>query len=252
MGQVENCAACQYRTRPVFLLYTYGDNGTKEAGQVTLDDAAVPSGVDATVQSIATDYDDMGRVWTVTSYPGTGGTGTAVNQVEDSYNGWGILADEWQNPDGQVNPSSSPAVQYTYADGASGDVAAYLRAGAGDLSERPGDRLQLWCRQHLAAGSGGRNHVPALFHQRRQQRGDRCGLHLPGPRHDRHRGLQRPEQSGRHARRCARLLADELLRLRPLRPRANAVVGGRRQPRHGRGRNGLLASRPRGRRYRRG
>ena len=127
MGQVENCAACQYRTRPVFALYTYGDNGTKEAGQVTLDNAAVPSGVNATVQSIATDYDNMGRVWTVTSYPGTGGTGTAVNQVEDSYNGWGILADEWQNPDGQVNPSSSPAVQYTYADGASGDVAAYLR-----------------------------------------------------------------------------------------------------------------------------
>ena len=39
----------------------------------------------------------------------------------------GELAEEWQNPDGTVDPSGPAAVQYTYQDGASGSLAAYLR-----------------------------------------------------------------------------------------------------------------------------
>ena len=119
--------------RGVTHLYTYAPNAAPGAGQVTDDsvDLTNAPGVDNSVQSIATTYDDMGRVWTVTSYSGTGATGTVVNQVEDSYNGWGTLAEEWQNPDGQVE-TGSPAVQYVYEDGAppSGTnqgLAAYLR-----------------------------------------------------------------------------------------------------------------------------
>ena len=113
-------------------LYTYAPTPPR-GGQVTDDsvDLTNAPGVDNSVQSIATTYDNMGRVWTVTSYSGTGATGTVVNQVEDSYNGWGTLAEEWQNPDGQVE-TGSPAVQYVYEDGAppSGTnqgLAAYLR-----------------------------------------------------------------------------------------------------------------------------
>ena len=52
--------------------------------------------------------------------------------MEDSYDGWGNLADEWQNPAGSVNASGPATVQYTYDDGAprSGTnqgLAAYLR-----------------------------------------------------------------------------------------------------------------------------
>ena len=71
--------------RGVTHTYTYGANGTLGAGQVTLDSATIPSGslVDSTVQSIGTTYDDMGRMQTVTSYSGTDGGGTALNEVFD-------------------------------------------------------------------------------------------------------------------------------------------------------------------------
>ena len=112
---------------------------------MTLDLATIPSGslVDSTVQSIGTTYDDMGRVQFVTSYSGTDGGGTPLNEVFDAYDGWGNLAEEWQNPDGQftpagAQPSVAPTVEYTYADGASGGVAAYPAPGKRDLSKQPG------------------------------------------------------------------------------------------------------------------
>jgi hypothetical protein len=72
--------------------------------------------------------DDLGRVQFVTSYPYANGSGTPVNQVEDAYDGWGNLTQEWQSVSGPVNTSSTPSVQYIYADGSSGSaVAQYLR-----------------------------------------------------------------------------------------------------------------------------
>ena len=101
------------------------------AGRVILDSATIPTnstGVDQTVLSIGTSYDDLGRVQFVTSYPNANGTGTPVNQVEDQYDGWGNLSQEWQSSSSSVNMTTTPSVQYTYADGANGTgVAAYMR-----------------------------------------------------------------------------------------------------------------------------
>ena len=100
------------------------------AGQVVLDSATIPAastGVDQSVLSIGTTYDDLGRVQTVTSYSTTDGTGTPVNQVEDSYDGWGNLAEEWQSHAGAVDTSDPPSVEYTYLDGPTTGVAGYLR-----------------------------------------------------------------------------------------------------------------------------
>ena len=82
--------------------------------------------VDGSVRLIVTTYDDLGRVQTVTSYADTGMT-TIVNQVVDAYDGWGNLAQEWQNPAGAVDTSSTPSVQYVYSDGANSGVAGYVR-----------------------------------------------------------------------------------------------------------------------------
>ena len=81
--------------------------------------------VDDSVRRIGTSYDDIGRVQYVTSYSDTSGT-TAVNQVKYEYDSWGNLAKESQAHDGLVG-SGTPSVQYTYADGATGGVAKYVR-----------------------------------------------------------------------------------------------------------------------------
>ena len=110
--------------------YTYGPNATSGAEQLTLDSAVIPAGsaVDTTVQSIGTAYDDLGRVSTVTSYGGVEGPGSnVVNQVQDVYDGWGNVVQEWQASDGPLDetdptdPNYTPSVKYAYLDGASTD-----------------------------------------------------------------------------------------------------------------------------------
>ena len=79
--------------RGVLHTYTYGADTTSAAGQVVFRDSAVippDEGIATTVQSIATAYDDMGRVQTITSCTDTRGTlADAVNQVYDLYDGLG-------------------------------------------------------------------------------------------------------------------------------------------------------------------
>ncbi len=82
--------------------------------------------VDGTVRRISTAYDDVGRVHSITSYADTGGT-TVVNQVQEAYDGWGNLVQEWQNQTGAVVVGTTPSVQYVYDDGATGGVASHLR-----------------------------------------------------------------------------------------------------------------------------
>ena len=82
-----------------------------------LDSATIPAGstgVDQGVLSIGTAYDDLGRVQTVTSYPNADGTGTPVNQVQDAYDGWRNLVQEWQADNGAVDTDATPSVQYQY------------------------------------------------------------------------------------------------------------------------------------------
>ena len=111
--------------------YSYGESGTPAAGRPTRDDVTtIPggSGVDDSVLSIVTAYDDLGRVRLISSYSYVSGVGDPVNQIEEVYDGWGKLAVEYQSHVGAVDEGTTPAVQYTYADGA--DVngrAAFLR-----------------------------------------------------------------------------------------------------------------------------
>jgi hypothetical protein len=65
-------------------------------------------------------YDDLGRLETLSSYDNaTVGQGSVGNQVLYAYNGWGRLAQEYQEHDGAVNPYGDALyVSYDYADGA--------------------------------------------------------------------------------------------------------------------------------------
>ncbi len=55
------------------------------------------------------------------------GEGSVVNEVQYAYDSWGNLIEEWQSHDGAVDTQNTPAVQYTYQDGASGSTAKYVR-----------------------------------------------------------------------------------------------------------------------------
>ena len=84
--------------------------------------------VDDAILRISTTYDDIGRVHAVSSYDDPDpGEGSVVNEVQYAYNGWGNLIQEWQSHDGAVDTQNTPAVQYTYQDGASGSTAKYVR-----------------------------------------------------------------------------------------------------------------------------
>jgi RHS repeat-associated protein len=74
-------------------------------------------GVDGQVQRLETAYDTGGRPFLYTSKDGLG---NVVNQVQQVYNGLGQLITEYQAHYGPVDPSSTPAVQYTYSQMAGG------------------------------------------------------------------------------------------------------------------------------------
>ena len=61
-------------------------------------------------------YDVRGLVQNVTSYSDIAGE-ELVNEVQNVYNGFRQLVTQYQEHDGAVNTSTSPSVQYTYADG---------------------------------------------------------------------------------------------------------------------------------------
>lgn len=102
---------------------TYTDqNGTVHTytydplGRMTLDAATtLGTGVFNTVRSQGYAFDTAGRLFTATTYSNTGGT-TALNQVENLYNGLGQLTTQYQEHSGTVNTSTSQKVQYGYND----------------------------------------------------------------------------------------------------------------------------------------
>ena len=77
--------------------YTFDTAGRLSADTVNLTGVRSGQNVDDSVLRIGTTYDDMGRVLAVTSYSDTAGT-AAVNQVVDSYDGWGNLIEEVASP----------------------------------------------------------------------------------------------------------------------------------------------------------
>jgi len=98
---------------------TQHDYGFDGLGRQVSDSATLPSGsaVDNQVLRIDTAYNLQGSIASTTSYSSTsGGSGNIVNQVADSYNTFGLLADEKQSVSGSVT-SGTPDVHYAYADG---------------------------------------------------------------------------------------------------------------------------------------
>lgn len=81
------------------------------------------SGVDGAVLRISTEYEVRGMKSKVSSYDNaTVGSGSVLNQCEYAYNGFGQLVTEYQQHSGSVNISTSPKVQYAYADGADNTI----------------------------------------------------------------------------------------------------------------------------------
>ena len=163
--------------RGVVHTYTYNS-----AGQQILDDVTnfgnLPPAAKG-VQEIATAYTDLGQVQTVTSLDSNG---NIVNQVEDAYDGWGNLTQEWQAVSGAVI-SGTPSVQWKYSDGyapgTQGQPAPYLRMT--DVIYPDGSDILLRLRQP-AKRPGGLHHVAIVRDQRfrhfvQQYAG---GLQLPG------------------------------------------------------------------------
>ncbi len=111
--------------------YLYDPAGRLSADTVDLSNEQSGQNVDDRVLAIVTAYDDLGRVYTVTSYDSVTDrySTDVVNQVEYAYDGWGNEIQEWQSHSGAVDPNSTPSVQYTYADGANGtgEAAQYMR-----------------------------------------------------------------------------------------------------------------------------
>ena len=81
------------------------------------------TGVDNAVLRIATTYEVRGLVQNITSYNNaTVGSGSVVNDVQRAYNTFSQLVTEYQSHSGAVNVSSTPNVQYAYANGSANTV----------------------------------------------------------------------------------------------------------------------------------
>jgi len=81
------------------------------------------SGVDGSVRRLSATYEVRGMVETLSSHDNaTVGTGNVVNQMENVYNDFGQLITQYLEHNGAVNTSTTPKVQYSYADGSSGYI----------------------------------------------------------------------------------------------------------------------------------
>jgi RHS repeat-associated protein len=95
--------------------YTFDILGRMTADAIT----TLGSGVDGGVRRLEIAYDTGGRPYLFTSYDAAVG-GNIVNQVQRTFNGFGQLTTEYQSHSGAVNTSSTPSVQYAYAEMAGG------------------------------------------------------------------------------------------------------------------------------------
>jgi len=81
------------------------------------------TGVDGCVRRISSSFEVRGMREKVTSWNSeTVGSGSVVNEVQFAYNDFGQIAVDYQAHGGTVNTSTSPKVQYGYADGGSNTV----------------------------------------------------------------------------------------------------------------------------------
>jgi len=99
--------------------FDYDKLGRQTHDRVT----ALGTGVDGTVRRISTSYEVRGMREKITSWNGeTVGSGSVVNEVQFAYNNFGQITADYQAHGGTVNTSTSPKVQYGYADGSSNTI----------------------------------------------------------------------------------------------------------------------------------
>ncbi len=99
--------------------YDYDQLGRQTQDRVT----TLASGVDGAVRRIGTSYEKRGLVEKITSYDdAVVGSGNVVNEVQNAYNDFSQLTAQYQAHGGAVNTSTSPNVQYAYADGSANHV----------------------------------------------------------------------------------------------------------------------------------
>ena len=81
------------------------------------------SGVDGAVRRLSLSYDVRGQVFQSTSYDNAAiGSGSILNQVQKTYNDFQQLVTEYQSHGGSVNTSTTPKVQYLFADGSDNTI----------------------------------------------------------------------------------------------------------------------------------
>eukprot|EP00456_Euglypha_rotunda_P036081 TRINITY_DN2775_c0_g1_i9.p1 TRINITY_DN2775_c0_g1~~TRINITY_DN2775_c0_g1_i9.p1 ORF type:complete len:458 (-),score=121.91 TRINITY_DN2775_c0_g1_i9:23-1396(-) len=81
------------------------------------------TGVDTAVLRLSTTYEVRGLPATLTSYDNaTVGSGSIVNQVQFAYNTFAQLIADYQEHSGAVNTSTTPQVQYSYANGSTNTI----------------------------------------------------------------------------------------------------------------------------------
>jgi RHS repeat-associated protein len=81
------------------------------------------TGVDGTVRRISTTYDVLGRKSKVTSWNNASvSSGSIINEVQFVYDNFGRLITDYQSHGGAVITSTTPKVQYGFADGSANTV----------------------------------------------------------------------------------------------------------------------------------
>jgi len=84
---------------------------------------ALGTSVDGAVRRISTSFEVRGMREKITSWNGeTVGSGSVVNEVQFTYNDFGQVTADYQAHGGTVNTSTTPKVQYAYADGSSNTI----------------------------------------------------------------------------------------------------------------------------------
>jgi len=92
--------------------YDYDLLGRQTDDRVT----TLGDGVDDAVRRISTSYDVRGLEEKITSYDAATG-GNVANEVQNAYNDFGQLVDQYQEHDGAVDTGTTPKVQYGYVNG---------------------------------------------------------------------------------------------------------------------------------------
>jgi len=81
------------------------------------------TGVDGGVRRISTTYEVRGMRQKITSWNSeTVGSGSVVNEVQFAYNDFGQISHDYQAHGGTVNTSTTPKVQYGYANGSANTI----------------------------------------------------------------------------------------------------------------------------------